>query len=102
MAFAAPPATTISTLRLLARPSAVSLLATGLDLPLPTAVRWLSQRSARRLASRTKAGLQTYAVRRIPEVFVLTSSHSALAVPAVSSAKSATITQFAAASGSAG
>src|SRR6478736_388263 len=42
--FAEAPATTISTRRLLARPSAVSLLATGLDVPLPTAVT-LSERS---------------------------------------------------------
>lgn len=34
--FGRPPAITISTRRLLARPSAVSLLATGLALPLPT------------------------------------------------------------------
>ncbi len=33
-----PPAITISTRRLLARPSAVSLLATGFALPLPTDV----------------------------------------------------------------
>ena len=33
-----PPATTISTRRLFARPSGVSLLATGLALPLPTEV----------------------------------------------------------------